>query len=65
MKFFWKIFFSTILIAAVTFSFGSYYLIDSQFRSALKREIESLYEENEILSYTFTAISSFRRLSPR
>ena len=62
MKFFWKIFFSTILIAAVTFSFGSYYLIDSQFRSALKREIESLYEENEILSYTFTANKQFQEI---
>jgi len=52
MNFFWKIFFSTILIAAVTFSTGSFYLIDLQFRSALNREITAAYEENDILCYS-------------
>lgn len=52
MNFFWKVFFSTILIAAVTFSTGSFYLIDLQFRSALKREITAAYEENDILCYS-------------
>ena len=62
MKFFWKVFFSTILIAAITFSFGSYYLIDAQFRAALDREIASAYEENDILRYTFTANKQFREI---
>ncbi len=62
MKFFWKVFFSTILIAAATFSFGSYYLIDAQFRTALDREIASAYEENDILCYTFTANKQFQEI---
>ncbi|MBP1761121.1 MAG: arlS 1 [Firmicutes bacterium] len=52
MSFFWKIFFSTIIIASATFSIGSYYLIDSQFRSSLNREITAAYEENDILRYS-------------
>ena len=54
MSFFWKIFFSTILIASATFSIGSYYLIDSQFRSSLSREIAAAFEENDILRYSLT-----------
>ncbi|KAF5056861.1 Adaptive-response sensory-kinase SasA [anaerobic digester metagenome] len=54
MNFFWKIFFSTIMIASVTFSVGCYYLINSQFRSSLSREISAAYEENDILRYALT-----------
>lgn len=54
MNFFWKIFFSTIVIASVTFSIGSYFLIDSQFRSSLSREISAAFEENDILCYALT-----------
>lgn len=52
MNFFWKVFFSIILIVAVTFSVGSFSLIDFQFRSALNREITAAYEENDILCYS-------------
>lgn len=51
MNFFWKVFFSTILIAAATFSIGSFYLIDLQFRTTLGREIVAAFEENDILYY--------------
>ncbi len=54
MTFFWKVFISTILIAAVTFSAGSFYLIDLQFRSSLNREITAAFEENDILCYSLT-----------
>lgn len=52
MNFFMKIFFSTVLIAAVTFSGGSFLLIDFQFRSALSREVTAAYEENDIIRYS-------------
>jgi signal transduction histidine kinase len=51
MNFFWKVFFSTILISAITFSVGSFLLIDFQFRSTLNREITAAYEENDILRF--------------
>ncbi len=53
MKFFWKLFYSIIMIASFTFSFGSYYLISSQFKSSLEREISTAYDENDILRYSF------------
>ena len=49
MKFFWKIFCSTIIITAFTCSVGGYYLIRSQFRLSLDREIDAAYSENDIL----------------
>ena len=49
MKFFWKIFCSTIIITAFTCSVGGYYLIRSQFRISLDREIAAAYSENDIL----------------
>lgn len=58
MRFFWKIFFSTMLIACLFFAIGGYCLIDLGFRSMLEREIEAAYEETDILSYTLA--SSFR-----
>ena len=53
MKFFWKVFFSTILIAAAAFAVGGYTLIDSQFRAALGREVDAAYEENSLLYDAF------------
>lgn len=49
MKFFWKIFCSTIIITAFTCSAGGYYLIRSQFHLSLDREIAAAYSENAIL----------------
>lgn len=52
MKFFWKIFYSIIIIASITCSVGSYYLINSQFQYSLEREISTAYDENDILRYS-------------
>lgn len=54
MRFFWKIFYSIIIIASITCSIGSYFLIDSQFQSYLEREILAAYDENDILRYSFS-----------
>lgn len=52
MKFFWKIFFSTVIITLTTFSISSYILMNFTFHSSLDREIEISYEENNILSFS-------------
>ncbi|HEX3028039.1 MAG TPA: HAMP domain-containing sensor histidine kinase, partial [Clostridia bacterium] len=52
MKFFWKIFISTMLISVVFFSVGSYFLINLGFYSAIKREVTAAYDENEVLYYS-------------
>lgn len=51
MRFFWKIFCSTVVITALSISLGGFWLIDSQFRTSLKREITAAYEENDVLWY--------------
>lgn len=55
MRFFWKIFFCTMLIACLFLSIGGYCLIDLGFRSTLEREVEAAYEEADILAYTLAA----------
>jgi signal transduction histidine kinase len=55
MKFFWKIFFSTMLIAVAFFSIGTYYLIFSSFQYALDREISTAYKENEMIMYSLNS----------
>ena len=52
MRFFWKIFCSTVVITALSLSLGGFWLIDSQFRTSLRREINAAYEENDVLWYT-------------
>lgn len=52
MKLFWKIFCSTVIIAAITCSVGGYFLIHSQFMSSLEREVDAAYTENDILCQT-------------
>lgn len=52
MKFFWKVFLCTMLTAVTALSAGGFFLIDSQFRQSLSREISSAFDENELLSYS-------------
>lgn len=52
MKFFWKLYFSIIIITIICFSIGGYMLIQTNFQTNLQREIESVYLENDILSST-------------
>ena len=55
MRFFWKIFFSTMMIACLFLAIGGYCLIDLGFRSTLEREVEAAYDETDILAYTLAA----------
>lgn len=50
MKFFWKLYFSIMVITMSCFSIGSYMLIESGFHATLEREVENAYHENDIIS---------------
>lgn len=52
MRLFWKLFCSTVVITSLACGTGGFYLIDSQFRTALDREASAVYEENDLLRYT-------------
>lgn len=49
MKFFWKLYFSIMAITLTCFSFGGYMLIQTGFNNSFDREIDSAYQENDIL----------------
>ncbi len=53
MKFFWRIFYSTITVTMITFSLGSYFLISVLFNTSLEREINAAYKENDMLRTSF------------
>ncbi|NGP43564.1 HAMP domain-containing histidine kinase [Bacillaceae bacterium SIJ1] len=52
MTFFWKIFFSTLLISVSFFSVGLYLLMDRNFNSAMEREIDAAYDLSDIIHYS-------------
>lgn len=52
MRLFWKLFCSTVVITSLACGAGGFYLIDSQFRTGLEREVTAVYEENDLLRYT-------------
>lgn len=49
MKLFWKVFLSTMFTALLAFSTGGFFLIDSQFRDSMAREIARALQETELL----------------
>ena len=53
MKFFWKVFFCTITVTIITFSVGSYLLINTLFNTSLEREIRAAFDENDMLRISF------------
>lgn len=61
MKFFWKLYLTIMLMVISCFSAGGYMLIESGFKSSLRREIETAYQENDILYSSFVKelLSSF------
>ena len=65
MKLFWKLFCSMVLITALACSAGGYFLIDTQFRSSLEREVSALYEENDLLRYALAQELAFHPLYSR
>lgn len=55
MKFFWKIFFTTMFVSVICFAAGGYYLTNFNFRTLLDAEIQSSYELGDIV---FQSLSS-------
>ena len=49
MKFFWKLYFSIMTITLICFSVGGTMLIQTSFKNSFDREVESIYQENDIL----------------
>ena len=54
MKFFWKLYFSIMTITLICFSVGGTMLIQTSFNSSFDREVESIYQENDILVNSLT-----------
>jgi len=53
MKFTIKVFISTIIIVAISFSTGAYLLISDNFRAAMDREIKRGLEEYQLLKFAY------------
>ena len=51
MKLFWKLFCGTVLVTVLSCSLTSFLLLETQFRSSLDREVDALFQENDLLSY--------------
>ena len=54
MKLFWKFFFCIMIVTQICFSIGCYALIQTNFKDSLKREIESTYNENDMVYSLFS-----------
>lgn len=54
MKFFWKLYFSIMTITLICFSVGGTMLIQTSFNNSFNREVESVYQENDILVNSLT-----------
>lgn len=52
MKFFWKIFFTTMFISTACFSFGGYILIHSNFNALLENEVQTAHDYSDIVYYS-------------
>lgn len=52
MKFFWKLYFSLMILLCSCFSIGSYILIQGSFDNSFKREMNTAYQENSIILST-------------
>ena len=52
MKFFWKLFFSIILVTEFFVGVSGYVLIYSSFKNSMEREIETAWQENDMLCFS-------------
>lgn len=52
MKFFWKLFFSIILVTEFFVGVSGYVLIYSSFRNSVEQEVEAAYRENDMLCFS-------------
>ena len=53
-EFFWKLYFSIMAITLICFSVGGYMLIQTSFDNSFEREVEGVYQENDILVNSLT-----------
>lgn len=51
MKLFWKMFYSMVLMTVLFCSIGGHFLIYRQFENSLKKEVEGIFEENDLLCH--------------
>ena len=65
MKLFWKLFCSMVSVTILACSIGGYLLIDGQFRTSLENEVETLYEENDMLRYALSREAEGQLLTGR
>lgn len=65
MKLFWKLFCSMVSVTVLACSIGGFWLIDGQFRTALEKEVDTLYEENDMLRYALSRETEGQILSGR
>ena len=52
MNFFWKLFFSIILVTEFFVGISGYVLIYSNFKNSIEREVETAYQENDMLYFS-------------
>ena len=65
MKLFWKLFCSMVSVTILACSIGGFLLIDGQFRTSLENEVETLYEENDMLRYALSREAEGQLLTGR
>ena len=65
MKLFWKLFCSMVSVTILACSVGGFLLIDGQFRTSLENEVETLYEENDMLRYALSREAEGQLLTGR
>lgn len=52
MRFFWKLFFSIILVTEFFVGISGYVLIYSSFKNSMEREVETAWQENDMLCFS-------------
>lgn len=62
MKFFWKIFFTTMFVSVICVTLSGYILITSTFRSQLTSEVNTAIEYSEIVFYSLS--NQFENIVP-
>lgn len=59
MKFFWKIYFSMMVMIMICFSVGGYLLIQQGFQTSLNREIQNSYNNNDVMASILNEIYGY------
>ncbi len=64
MKFFWKIFFTTMFISVICVALSGYILINSNFHIQLESEVKTAQDYGEIVYYSLAANFKHGKLNP-